>query len=76
MIRFLLCLTTALYAVQSVLFRGPGQGNYILNNEGLNGNVYLWVAPANGDKQGQFEAAEFLVTPKTQQVITGVLIIM
>ena len=28
-------------------------------------------APANGVKQGQFEAAEFLVTPKTQQVITG-----
>ncbi len=30
-----------------------------------------WVAPVNGMKQGQFEAAEFLVTPKTQQVITG-----
>ena len=50
---------------------GQGQGNYILNNEGLNGNVYQWVAPSKGDLQGQFEAAEFLVTPKTQQVITG-----
>ena len=50
---------------------GQGQGNYIQNNQGLNGNVYQWVAPTNGDKQGQFEAAEFLVTPKTQQVITG-----
>ena len=29
------------------------------------------MAPVNGLKQGQFEAAEFLVTPKTQQVITG-----
>ncbi len=50
---------------------GQGQGNYILNTEGLNGNVYQWISPQNGDKQGQFEAAEFLVTPKTQQVITG-----
>ena len=50
---------------------GQGQGNYILNTQGLNGNAYVWVAPANGVKQGQFEAAEFLVTPKTQQVITG-----
>ena len=50
---------------------GQGQGNYILNPQGLNGNVYTWVAPVNGDRQGQFAAAEFLVTPKTQQVITG-----
>ena len=50
---------------------GQGQGNYILNTQGLNGNVYQWIAPALGDKQGQFEAAEFLVTPKTQQVITA-----
>src|SRR5664279_216315 len=50
---------------------GQGLGNYVLNAQGLNGNVYLWVAPVNGDRQGQFEAAEFLVTPKTQQVITG-----
>jgi hypothetical protein len=50
---------------------GQGLGNYVLNAQGLNGNVYQWVAPVNGDRQGQFEAAEFLVTPKTQQVITG-----
>jgi hypothetical protein len=50
---------------------GQGLGNYVLNSQGLNGNVYQWIAPANGDRQGQFEAAEFLVTPKTQQVITG-----
>jgi hypothetical protein len=50
---------------------GQGLGNYVLNTQGLNGNVYQWVAPVEGVKQGQFEAAEFLVTPKTQQVITG-----
>ncbi len=50
---------------------GQGLGNYILNSAGLNGNVYQWISPTNGDRQGQFEAAEFLVTPKTQQVITA-----
>jgi hypothetical protein len=50
---------------------GQGKGNYILNSGGLNGNVYQWIAPANGILQGQFESAEFLVTPKTQQVITA-----
>jgi hypothetical protein len=49
---------------------GVGNGDYIPNLNGVNGNVYLWVAPINGVKQGQFEAAQFLVTPKTQRVIT------
>jgi hypothetical protein len=61
------------YTLYNLAFSSVGQGlgNYILNTAGLNGNVYTWVAPVNGEKQGQFEAAEFLVTPKTQQVITG-----
>ena len=61
------------YPLYNLSFSDVGQslGNYILNSQGLNGNIYQWVAPANGDRQGQFEAAEFLVTPKTQQVITA-----
>jgi hypothetical protein len=47
---------------------GVGNGNYVPNLNGVNGNVYQWVAPVNGKKQGQFEAAQFLVTPKTQRV--------
>ncbi|HTQ66640.1 MAG TPA: hypothetical protein VMI12_17730 [Puia sp.] len=50
---------------------GVGNGNYVPSLNGANGNVYMWVAPVNGQKQGQFEAAQFLVTPKTQQVITA-----
>jgi hypothetical protein len=50
---------------------GQGQGNYVQSSLGLNGNAYQWVAPVNNVKQGQFDAAEFLVTPKTQQVISG-----
>ena len=61
------------YTLYNLFFTSVGQGlgNYILNAQGLNGNVYQWVAPVNGDFQGQFEAAEFLVTPKTQQVVTA-----
>jgi hypothetical protein len=49
---------------------GLGNGDYVLNLNGVNGRVFQWVAPVNGQKQGQFEAAQFLVTPKTQQVMT------
>ncbi|MBS1948014.1 MAG: hypothetical protein JST47_09635 [Bacteroidetes bacterium] len=49
---------------------GAGNGDYVPNLNGVNGNVYQWVAPVNGKKQGQYEAAQFLVTPKTQRVIT------
>ncbi|MEO6962599.1 MAG: hypothetical protein ABIY90_11560, partial [Puia sp.] len=49
---------------------GVGKGSYMPDPNGTNGNVYKWVPPAENGKQGQFEAAEFLVTPKTQQVIT------
>jgi hypothetical protein len=49
---------------------GQGYGNYVPIQNGVNGNVFVWVAPVNGVPQGAYEAAEFLVTPKTQQIIT------
>src|SRR5262249_46324865 len=49
---------------------GPGYGNYAQDLNGVNGNVFIWVAPVNGQMQGSYEAAQFLVTPKTQQVMT------
>jgi hypothetical protein len=49
---------------------GQGYGNYIPDLNGVNGNVYIWVAPVNGVMQGSYEAAEFLVTPKTQTIMT------
>lgn len=65
--------TNTAYPLYNLAFSnvGQGQGNYVLDPLGLNGNVYLWIAPVNGVKQGQYESAEFLVTPKTQQVITA-----
>ncbi|GGA82549.1 hypothetical protein [Puia dinghuensis] len=49
---------------------GQGYGNYLPDLNGVNGNVYYFVAPVNGVMQGSYEAAEFLVTPKTQQVMS------
>ncbi len=49
---------------------GAGNGDYVPNLDGINGSVYMWVAPVNGQHQGSFAAAQFLVTPKTQRVIT------
>ncbi|MFT3827749.1 MAG: hypothetical protein QM731_27775 [Chitinophagaceae bacterium] len=48
---------------------GVGNGNYILDLNGANGKVYRWVEPVGGKKQGQYEPAVFLVTPKKQQVL-------
>jgi hypothetical protein len=49
---------------------GQGNGNYIPDFNGANGKVYKYIAPVAGVKQGNFEPAIILVTPKKQQVIT------
>lgn len=49
---------------------GQGNGNYIPDLNGANGKVYKWIQPLNGQRQGRYEPAVFLVTPKKQQVVT------
>ena len=49
---------------------GSNKGNYIPYFNGANGKVYQWVAPLNSIPQGNYEPAQFLVTPKKQQIIT------
>lgn len=49
---------------------GLNKGNYIPFFNGANGRVYTYIAPINGIKQGNFEPAIFLVTPKKQQIIS------
>jgi hypothetical protein len=49
---------------------GVNKGDYIPLFNGANGKVYQYIAPLNGIKQGNFEAAAFLVTPKKQQLIS------
>jgi len=48
---------------------GFGKGNYVPDFNGANGKVFKWVEPVNGQPQGQFEPAVFLVTPKKQQIV-------
>lgn len=55
----------------SFLEVGQGFGSYVPDLNGANGKVYKWVAPVNGQKQGYFEPAVFLVTPKKQQVVSA-----
>lgn len=55
----------------SFLEVGQGFGNYTPDLNGANGKVYKWVAPVNGMKQGNYEPAVFLVTPKKQQVVSA-----
>ncbi|RZS75142.1 hypothetical protein EV199_1003 [Pseudobacter ginsenosidimutans] len=49
---------------------GQGNGNYMPDLNGANGKVYKWIQPVNGQRQGRYEPAVFLVTPKKQQVVT------
>lgn len=49
---------------------GLNKGNYIPLFNGANGRVFVYVAPLLNVKQGNYEPAQFLITPKTQQVAT------
>ncbi len=49
---------------------GEGKGNYIPYLNGANGKVYSYVPPIGGVKQGSYEPATFLITPKKQQLLS------
>jgi len=49
---------------------GDGKGNYVPDFNGANGKVYRYVAPLGNVRQGSFEPAVILITPKKQQLIT------
>ncbi len=57
--------TQAFYQIRFTQI-GTNKGNYIRDFNATNGNVYKWIAPINGIKQGQFEPVELIVTPKSQ----------
>ena len=48
---------------------GDGKGNYVPDLNGANGKAYRYVPPVNGVKQGSYEPALLLITPKKQQLI-------
>lgn len=49
---------------------GPSKGNYVPLMNAANGKVFIWVAPVGGVPQGNYEPAEFLATPKKQQLLS------
>jgi len=59
---------SAMYTL-SFIEVGQGNGDYVPDFNGANGKVYRWLAPADGVRQGRFEPAVFLVTPKKQQLL-------
>ncbi|HMY13781.1 MAG: hypothetical protein K1X73_03615 [Bacteroidia bacterium] len=49
---------------------GQGRGNYRLLNSNVNGKVYEWIAPVNGQPQGHYEPVRLLIAPRRQQLLT------
>ena len=49
---------------------GSGNGNYILRNTTANGRVYDWVAPVNGQAQGNYEPIAILNAPNQKSMMT------
>lgn len=49
---------------------GKGKGNYVLESNLSNGRVFKWVAPINGEMQGDYEPVIKLSPPKHMQMLT------
>ena len=49
---------------------GDNEGNYILLSNNTIENIYEYVNPINGIKQGNYEPVIFLIPPKKLQLIT------
>lgn len=57
-----------LYSVRFT-YVGPGQGNYRLQNQIINGRIYEFIAPVNGVPQGDYVPKLRVVPPRAQQLI-------
>tara|TARA_B100001287_G_scaffold186051_1_gene157010 strand:+ start:6260 stop:9547 length:3288 start_codon:yes stop_codon:yes gene_type:complete len=49
---------------------GQNQGNYILINDNTIENIYEYISPENGEKQGNYEPIIKLIAPKKLQLLT------
>ncbi|WP_124397819.1 hypothetical protein [Thermaurantimonas aggregans] len=59
--------TKQLYRVQ-FNFVGQGKGNYVQANKTLNGRVYEWIPPVNGQPQGSYEPVKQLTPPQALRI--------
>ena len=51
-------------------FVGFGNGDYTFENFNALGRVYRWIAPINGQSQGDYAPSRILVAPQKQQMIS------
>lgn len=49
-------------------YMGEGKGHYVSVQGSLNGQVYAWVAPVQGQLQGSYEPVLLLSTPQRRQM--------
>jgi hypothetical protein len=52
-------------------FVGDGNGDYRISNNSINGRVYEFMPPINGQKQGSFVPYTLLIAPKRLQMYTA-----
>lgn len=58
------------YYKVSFSFVGQNEGNYRIAETTVNGRVYEWIAPTNGQPQGSYEPVIRLVAPEQKQLVT------
>jgi hypothetical protein len=60
-------------AIYRVVFTQVEQGNgdYIFSQFNALGRVYKWVAPVNGQAQGNYIPSRIIITPKQKQMLTA-----
>ncbi len=52
----------------SFAYIGDNAGNYVIDNNQVNGRIYKWVKPENGVPQGNYETTTVIVAPKKKQM--------
>ncbi len=50
---------------------GANKGNYVFEKFNALGKIFHWVAPINGQAQGDYEPIRLLITPKQKQFVTS-----
>ena len=49
---------------------GDGNGNYILDSSLINGTVFKWIEPVNGEPQGNYSPSKILIPAEKKQMFT------
>lgn len=52
-------------------FVGPGNGDYVFDQFNALGRVYRWVAPVNGQSQGDYAPSRLLTPPEQRRMVSA-----